>query len=425
MGLFKDFFYYLKTKTVYIGGVGTYTGHRPIDIERQELCSAIIDCNATHIAKGQVMHVVKDKDGRIKQIKRQSEYSKLFRSPNPMMTRQDFMYSMAWQLQLTNLALAWIKWDANHPVEIWPLVYLSMEVRKRLDGGYAVQFYDTDSVLHTIALEDLVVIRRKYNGVGYTGQGNDAVKNSVEMVESLDEGLKQAVQISNKIHGILKQKKAMLAPENTSKNQDEFADRMSKAAEKGGVVALDATEEYQPINVTAWTANAVQQKQITDRVYTYWRTPVEVVSNTATEQVMQNYLDSIVEPVWEEMSEAFTDALFTRREQAAGSCILVSSAAATGASWNTKLMIVSNTKDLGLLTPNEYRELLGYPPVEDGDERLVSLNYVKSTDQSTYQLGEETQEPQEKQQEEPQEEQQEEQELQEGDQDGREDDAEN
>lgn len=387
MGFFSKFIDALRGRTRYIGGAGTYTPYRNINVEDNDLCSAIIDCNATHIARGQVLHVVMDKNGRIAEVKRSSEYTRLFQNPNPMMTRQDFLNSMAWQLQLTNLAIAWVKWDGIHPVEVWPLVYLDMEVRERLDGGYAVRFTDMDGVEYTVALEDLVVIRRKYNGVGYTGQDNSSIKDSLEMVGSLDDGLKQAVTISNKIHGLLKQKKSMLAGESVEKSQSEFISRMQNAAQNGGIVALDSMEEYTPLNVSAWTANAAQQKQITERVYTYWRTPIEVVNNTASEQVMQNYYDSIVEPVWEEMAEAFTNALFTRREQACGSCIIVTSGAATGASWNTKLMIVSNTKDLGLLTPNEYRELLGYAPVEGGDERLVSLNYVKASEQSKYQTG--------------------------------------
>lgn len=387
MGIFSKFIKPWKGRTAYIGGPGIRTGARDVDIERQELCSAIIDCNATHVAKGQVLHVVQDKDGRVSTIKRSSEYTRLFLHPNSMMTKQDFLYSMAWQLQLANLAIAWVKWDGNHPVEVWPLVYLDMEVREKIGGGYAVEFAEPDGHRQIVDMEDLIVLRRKYNGIGYTGQGNQAVKNSLEMVNSLDEGLKQAVQISNKIHGLLKQKKSMLSDTSTEAAQKSFIERMDKAAKNGGVVALDAMEEYQPLSVTAWTANAVQQKQITDRIYSYWRTPEEVVNNTASEQVMQNYYDSIVEPIWEEMAEAFTNALFTRKEQAFGSKILVTSGAATGASWSTKLSIVSNTKDLGLLTPNEYRELLGYAPVEDGDERLVSLNYIKSSDQSAYQTG--------------------------------------
>ena len=42
-----------------------------------------------------------------------------------------------------------------------------------------------------------------------------------------------------------------------------------------------------------------------------------------------------------------------------------------------------------MLTKNQYLELLGYPPTDDGDVAYVSLNYIKSTDMSRYQVGEE------------------------------------
>lgn len=49
--------------------------------------------------------------------------------------------------------------------------------------------------------------------------------------------------------------------------------------------------------------------------------------------------------------------------------------------------------DRGALTINEYRELMYYGPVEDGDQRLVSLNYVKVGDQSLYQVGQQNEPP--------------------------------
>lgn len=390
MSFFTKFIDRFRGVTFYISGSGTRSRPYNVRIENEEICSSIIDCNATHIARGQVLHVIQDENGRIKNIKRNSMYTKLFNRPNPMMTRQDFQYAMAWQLQLINTSIAWIKWDARmHPVEIWPITYLDFEIREIKGGGYAVQIHDFDGQRYTVRMEDLICLRRKYNGQGYAGQSNTPVTKSLEMVNSLDEGLKQALEISNKIHGIVRQKNSMLAPKSADKTQEDFITRMMKAGKTGGVVSLDASEEYTPVTVSAWAANAAQAKQITDRVYTYWRTPEDVVKNTATEQTMQNYYDSIVEPTWEEMGEAYTQALFTRKEQDFGNRIMVYSGAATGASWQTKLNILAQTKETGELSKNERRELLGYAPTEDGDEFFVSLNYVKQSDMTKYQTGEE------------------------------------
>lgn len=389
MGILADFIKNITGRTSYITGYGNRSVPANPDIDKDATCIAIIDTNATHIARGQVVHVIKDSDGRLKQVKRTSEYTKLFARPNSMMTAQEFKYAMAWQAQVTNTAFAWIRWDDRmHPLEIWPLVYLQFEVRKLLGrGGYAVEIRTPEGDIVTVDMEDLVVLRRKYDGSTYAGRGNDALDGSLEMMQNMYASLQKAMEVSNKIHGLFTQKNAMLATKSAEQAQKDFVKRIKEAEGTGGIVALDATEAYTPLNVSTWATNAAQMKEIENRIYTFWRTPAEVVNNTASEQTMMNYFDAVVEPFWEEMGEAFTKALFTRREQDFGNAIMVTSGAATGASWGTKLNIINSTKEIGLLTKNQYLELLGYPPTEDGDVAYVSLNYIKSTDMSRYQVG--------------------------------------
>ena len=66
-----------------------------------------------------------------------------------------------------------------------------------------------------------------------------------------------------------------------------------------------------------------------------------------------------------------------------------------GTSYQTRLNIISQTKELGLLTVNEQRELLGFDPVADGDKRQVSLNYVSADNQDKYQIGKENEDGEE------------------------------
>ena len=54
-------------------------------------------------------------------------------------------------------------------------------------------------------------------------------------------------------------------------------------------------------------------------------------------------------------------------------------------SYQPRVNIIAQSKETGLLSINEQRELLGYSPVEGGDKRLVSLNYVNADKQDEYQ----------------------------------------
>lgn len=54
----------------------------------------------------------------------------------------------------------------------------------------------------------------------------------------------------------------------------------------------------------------------------------------------------------------------------------------------TKIRLLHEAAPLGLMTVNEARHLLALPPVEDGDRRLQSLNYVSAEKADAYQLEE-------------------------------------
>lgn len=387
MSFFSNFIKSLTQRVVYMNGPSARSKPYNPEIKTQEMCASILDCNATHIAKGRLMHVVVDENEQVKEIKRSSEYSKIFRRPNRWMSRQDLVYAIAWNLQVCNTAMAWIKWDARmHPAEVWPLVYMNFQIVEFQSGGYGVTFRDSEGEQQTVRVEDLAIIRRKYDGSGVSSEDNSAILDTLKLIQNLNESMTNAAETNNKIHGILEKKNTMLANTALSNNGEEFAQRM-KAAANTGVLVLDGTENFTAVSDSAWAANAAQIKEVTERIYTYWRTPVEVVNNTANEQTMQNYLDSVVEPVWEEIGEAFTKALFTVREQDFGNRIVVYSGVATGASWQTKLNILKDTKDIGILSTNQQLELLGYPPVEGGDERLISLNYVNADNITEYQMG--------------------------------------
>lgn len=388
MGLFSTFFDSLHRRFVYVFGQGARSRSSGRAIEAQEICTSILDCNASYTSRAEVLHVQVDGQGRVSKINRNSPYTRLFEHPNPFMTCQQLLYALSWQLDARNTALAWIDWEGNTPKAIWPLAYQFFNIVQVDGGGYAVEFTAIDGDKHLLWLDDMVVLTRHFDGSGVTGRGNDPISHAISLVDDLDDSMASAVKVSNRIHGAIRTKKAMLAPDAVKKSQEEFKARVEAAASGGGgIVTMDATEDYVPFNTNTWTANRAQMDAIASRLYAYWRTPREVVDNTANEQTMQNYIESVIETRWAQLGQALTNALFTRREHAFGSRIIVFGGAAIGASLSTRLRVIAETKEIGLLTQNEQRELLGYGPVDDGDVRLLSLNYIKSTDQSRYQLG--------------------------------------
>ena len=393
--MFSKLFKNIRTRYFY-SGIGATSARFSKELYEQETVRAIIDCIATHTAKAEAMHVVVDKDGRIKEIKRNSHYVKLLNiQPNQLMTGFDLKYKLITQLENYNISMAYIKWTITGktvvPEYIIPIQFRNFEFFPIESGGYAVQFTDFDGIDYTLNLEDVVILRKFFNNKDVGGDGNEPIYNTLDMIKASDEGLVQALSVSNKVRGLLKQKKAMLSNEDVTKSTQEFKTRFEYAAANGGIVGIDSMEEYTPLNVTPYSANAAQMKEIRGNLLRYWRLSEEILTSNYDEKQWQAFYESVIEPRLIQMGQAFTNACFTPTEKDYGNRIIFNSSVLLNTSMQTKVNIVNAVREIGLFTKNELREMFGYSPVKGGDEAQVSLNYVKATDQTKYQTGDDKQ----------------------------------
>lgn len=360
-----------------------------IEVEKSDICRAILDCNATRFAKGQVLHVRKDSGNRIVEIKRNSAYTKLFIKPNPFMSSFDLLYALSWQLDLSNYAIGYIDWDLDtlQPRGVYPIVASNgFTVVLLSDNSYGIKFRsDLDLEEHVVRVSDVFMLRKQYKGIGLVTADNMVVQDTLSIQASIDESIVDSSDTTNRVHGLLKLKKAMISDDDAKKAQEDFINRIQNASKNGGIVVLDSMEDFHPLTLNQWSADADQMNSVQRRLYTYFRTPQSVVDGTANEQTIQNYYDGLIEPRWMQMGQALTQLLFTKKEQDFGNQMIVAGGEAYGASWQTKLKILDSTVQTGELTVNERRELLGYSPVEGGDERLTSLNYTHADKLDKYQ----------------------------------------
>lgn len=388
MGLLDKLFGFVKIRYVY-GNSPSRSAPFNKEAYEQDVVRAVIDCIATHAAKAEALHVVLDRDGRVKELKRNSPYVKLLnQKPNPLMTGYDMKYKLIAQLQDKTTAMCYVKWNGMMPEMMIPIPFNNFEICEVTGGGYAVQFLDYWGVQRALMVEDVVILRKFYNRREVSGDGNEPLLSGLEMLQASNEGLISALTVSNKVRGLIKQKKAMLASADVQKSQDEFAARFQDAAENGGIVGIDAMEEYTPLNVSAWSANAAQMKEVRESILRYWRISESILRSDYTEAQWQSFYESIIEPLLIQMGQAFTNVCFTQTERDHGNRIIFNTSVLMNTAMTTKVSIITASREIGLFTRNELREMFGYSPIEGGDEIEVSLNYVKATDQSKYQTGE-------------------------------------
>nr|DAK26086.1 MAG TPA: portal protein [Caudoviricetes sp.] len=346
-----------------------------------------VDTIARHVAKLKPVHIIQDENGRNAQ--KSSINSLLANRPNIYMSTSDFLYKVASQLLYYGNAFVYIQKDNKQNINgFYPIDFTSCEL-KEYDNNLYLKFNFNNAKNIVIPYTDIIHIRRNYSTHDLLGQ--DAYKPLLETLTNLSksrQSISNKVENGGKISGILKLS-GMVSQSEWKTKAELFADWFKSSTSKsGGVATIDSTADFIPVSTKAESAEEAQLKYLQSEVYSYFGINEAIVNGSYNETEWQAFYESIIEGIKIQLNQEFTAKVFTEKEKEYGNIIDFNSNRLTYASTTNKVNMVKELGALGLLTTNEARELFDLPPVEDGDKRLVSLNYINADKADEYQLKE-------------------------------------
>lgn len=336
--------------------------------------NAVGKLNAKHI-RGEGVKMAIDPNSRIKSILKQ---------PNPYMTMQDFLTKMVYQRELENNAFAYVKRDLNFfPVEIYPVPFSNVEL-KEANGEMFVKFWFNVGKTVTVPYGDVIHLRKDFNSNDIFGDsGYKALKNSMEVLNTTDTGIINAIKSSAIVKWIMMFKN-VIRPEDAQKEIDLFVSNYLAPATSKGIASSDPKYELKQVEPKNYIPNAAQMKETVQRLYSYFGVNDAIVQNKYTEDEWNAFFESEIEPIAIQLSNAFTGAFFTVHEIGFGNRIIFEASSLQYASMTTKLGLVQMV-DRGAMTPNEWRAVLNLGPIEGGDKPIRRLDtaLVDKTDKGT------------------------------------------
>lgn len=346
-----------------------------------------VDTIARHVSKLKPVHIIKDEDGR--HLQSTTINSLLNSRPNIYMSTADFLYKVTSQLLYYGNAFIFLQKDTqNNIIGFYPIDFATCELKEVNNALYLkFNFYTGKTI--AVPYTDIIHIRRNFSSHDFLGQ--DAYQPLQETLSNLFKArrsISNKVENSGKISGVLKIK-GNVGQENWITQAKTFAKNfMSFTNDTGGIAAVDSSTDFVPITNKVESAEDTQLKYLQKEVYSYFGLTEAIVSGNYTETEWQAFYESIIESIKIQLSQEFTAKVFTDQERKYGNLIDFNSNRLTYASTANKVSMVKELGALGLLTTNEARELFDLPPVEDGDKRLVSLNYINAAKADEYQLKE-------------------------------------
>ena len=347
--------------------IGTYTAQfTPFgnNMYLSDVVRACIRTLAEHTSKA---NAVCQNDERIARI--------LNYNPNMYMSGKDFLYKTRTMLELMNTAFIYIERDDKANVKgFYPVPYAWYEAIDH-NGRLFIKFYFDGGAVESLVLpwEDLIVLRKDYNKHDIGGDDNTPIFQKLELINTTNQGIANAIKSTANLRGILKGTKAMLSNDDIKKMKDDFVRDYMNLSNEGGIASLDATMEFTPISMSPIVTNAATIKDQREDIYRSFGENEAIITSNYTEEQMEAFYEARIEPFLVALSIESTRKVYSEREIAFGNDIVYESNRMNYASTKTKLAMVSLV-DRGALTPNEWRGLFNLPPVDGGDVPIRRLD---------------------------------------------------
>ena len=356
------------------GGFYSYAGR----LYQSDLIRAAIRPQAKAVGKLLAVHILQNENGV--QRNPQPYMRFLLEEPNPYMSGQVMQEKVEPQLGLNNNAFVLIMRDENGvPAELYPVPAVTAETIY-IHNVLHLRFCLKNGKSMIFPYSEIIHLRNDFCEDDIFGASPaDALVNLMEVVAVSDQSVVKAIKNSSVIRWILKYANA-LRVDDLKKNVKEFAENyLSVDSDSFGAAGVSGDVDIVRIEPKDYVPNALQIKNTTERVYSFFNTNEKIVKSTFTEDEWNSYFEAVIEPVALQMQNEYTRKLFTRRERSCGNKIYFEAANLKCASLSTKLAL-REMVDRGALTPNEWRDTFNYAPIEGGDEPIRRLDTAPVTE---------------------------------------------
>ena len=340
---------------------------------------------ANEFAKIDLIHVI-DKENEYKRVRDNLNYI-LEERPNAYQTSFDFKYTICYQLLKYGNALAFIRRDnKGRCVGIDPINVLDYE----FGGGYMIE---EDLVLFKlknrktqqidlIDYRNLIHLRLNPNNIFY-GDIFSGISFTKVITDIIDASLGSAIrelQDNGSVRGVITIGKSaqgfanatLAANDSKVAKQREIIERIK--ATKGGILVLDAGEEWQSLSSPFSTTSSEDIDKYISMLLQFNGINKKVVDGTATGEEMEVFYNKTVMPRIEQFVAELNYKIFQKTSITQGHKIEF---------YKNPFEYVSTEKAVDIAykasmdtTTNERRRMIyKLPPVENGDILMVNRNF--------------------------------------------------
>lgn len=320
-------------------------------------------------------------------------------APNEIMTTADFLEKIVWQLYFNYNAFimptyyVWTDTDGTEKrryTGLYPLAPIGVTFIQDASDRLFVKLEFANNYETTVPYSDIIHIRYHYSvnefmGGNEIGQpDNEALLKTLELNNTMLQGVSNATKASFSINGIVKYN-TLMDGEKMKTALAEFESKLKNS--ESGILGIDLKSEYTPIKKEIALVDEATLKFIDEKILRHFGVPLCILTGDYTKAQYEAFYQKTLEPLIISIGQAFTRTLFTDRERSYGNKIVLYPKDLIFMSVDQTLEMVRLLGDSGALYENEKRVAFGLRPLPELEGvRMQSLNYVDVNIAGKYQM---------------------------------------
>jgi HK97 family phage portal protein len=345
-----------------------------------------VDAFARNAAKITPRHILRTTERR-EDVKDSIDKLLQFK-PNPYMTAYAFYYKIATQFCLYNNAFIFPVWDKDKLAALYPINASTVELVEKDGDMYARLIFSTGNTW-ICPYEDLIHLRKHFNNNDIFGDANKALCPVLDTANAFNQSMSKFAELISVIRGILKARTSTKDEDLHARREDFIQNNLRMDSNGSGIIVTDTKFDYTPINERQTPIPAGQLDFIRREIYDYIGVNDDIVQNKADSDTMEAFYRGGLSPFYLQLSQGFTNGLFTERERSAGHEILCEMDRLQFEKLTNRTEAAKFLTSVGALTLDQLLDLFGYPPIggEEGSRRVQTLNMASAAIVDAYQLG--------------------------------------
>lgn len=299
--------------------------------------------------------------------------------PNKLMTTQQFIYRLVTILLVENNAYIIPIFDNSVSMKIIGLYPARSSGSKivKLDGvEYIV--YQIDNKQYAIEYEYAGVLRRHYYKKEYLGESNAALKSTMDLIDTQEQGIKEGIKNGAMIR-FLARLGIIQSPEAIKKERDRLTEDQLTMDNNGGILIFDSKyADIQKVDSKPFIVDKDQMDLIKQNVFDYFHMSEQILQNTASEDQWNLFYEDVIEPIAIQISQVLTNMLIKASDIEKGLNVVLESTKLQFISNATKLNVSQQLFDRGILKVNQVMDIWNLPHVpEEEDKRYIRKEYTE------------------------------------------------